>query len=136
METLIFHFMYIIHDLQWIHIILWRTDLYVLNVNLYWKWLSTSVRIGQYMSYARPWQCSNKNYFWSFGKRHWNWKYVFRHKLNRHEQFYLLFYRSDSFDKNLGQTCIFYSQNTGITRMDALAEFNIHVERLSVVCSE
>ena len=38
--------------------------------------------------------------------------------------------------KNLGQKCIFYSQNTGITRMDALAEFNIHVERLSVVCSE
>lgn len=97
METLIFHFMYIIHDLQWIHIILWRTDLYVLNVNLYWKWLSTSGWIAQYMSYARPWQCSNKNYFWSFGKRHWNWKYVFRHKLFRHEQFYLLFYRSDSF---------------------------------------
>ena len=57
-------------------------------------------------------------------------------KIFRHEQFYLLFYRSDSFDKNLGQTCIFYSQNTGITRMDALAEFNNHVGRLSVVCSE
>lgn len=36
---------------------------------------------------------------------------------------------------NLGQTCIFYSQNTGITRMDALAEFNNYMERLSDACS-